>query len=153
MITEIEPSFTYPEPGFYRISLTSTDPDDGCEVTVTRDVGVFISEIEGTIDCNIGSCVNNSVEVVFSTDAMDPNSPIREIRWDVSTAGSRETLFGQNINLSFACDDVVDVQLRVTTQNGCDIIIDKILDLGNPTGGENDDPLIDPVGDLSLIHI
>ena len=147
MSTEFEPSFTYPEPGFYRISLTSTDPDDGCEVTVTRDVGVFISEIEGTIDCNIGSCVNNSVEVVFSTDAMDPNSPIREIRWDVSTAGSRETLFGQNINLSFACDDVVDVQLRVTTQNGCDIIIDKILDLGNPTGGDNDDPLIDPVGD------
>jgi len=144
MSTEDEPSFTYPEPGFYRISLTSTDPDDGCEVTVTRDVGVFVSEIAGSIDCNIGDCVNEVVQVVLSTDAMDPNSPIREIRWDVSTASSRETLFGQNVELSFACDDVVDVQLRVTTQNGCDFMLDKTLVLDSALF---DIPLIDPIGD------
>ena len=144
MSTEVSPSFTYPQPGFYRISLTSNDPDDGCEVTVIEEVGVFISEITGTIACNIGACVNNSIPVVLSTNAADPNSPIREIRWNVSTGNSQQTLLGQNIELSFGCNDLVNVELIVTTQNGCDIVIVKNDVLG--TAGP-DTPLIDPIGD------
>ncbi len=142
--TEESPSFTYPAPGFYRISLTSIDPADGCEVTVIEEIGVFESNITGTIECNIGDCVNGTVPVTLSTNAMDPNSPIREFRWNITTANSRQTLLGQNIEVSFACDDIVNVELQVTTQNGCDITIEK-RDVLNTAG--LDDPLIDPIGD------
>lgn len=97
-----------------------------------------------SIECNVGDCVNNTIPVVLSANTVDFSSPISEFRWIVTSGNSQQTLFGQNIELSFDCDELVDVELQVTTQSGCVITIEKTDVLGTIN---MDDPLIDPIGD------
>src|SRR5690606_25974148 len=129
--TDQNPTYTYATAGLYDVSLTVTS-DSGCTHTVTQQVEVFSNPTAAftTNDVCFGTMAN------FNSSASNGNGgTIDQWSWDFDYDGTTHTSDNvtQNPSYNYSTPGTYDVQLIVTTSNGCsDTIIESITIFPSP---------------------
>lgn len=122
---DVSPSHVYANIGTYSVTLTVTS-DQGCTDVITGQVEVFDTPIAAFTNTTV--CWGDETE--FTDLSVLNNGTIVSWDWDFNnTEGTANT---QNPNYTFdEYNDVFDVQLVVTSDNGCTDTILQIVNL-NP---------------------
>ena len=106
------PSYTYPAPGTYNISLT-TGVGTTCANTATASL--TIASILASFTSNAPRCVGTSVSFT-STSTTSSNTSIVSYQWSF---GDNTTSAAQNPNHTYATSGNKTVTLTITDSNGC----------------------------------
>lgn len=123
--TEFEPTFTYPQGGFYDVGLVTFVMEGDsifCRDTLVHTIGVFDSQVTAGFTHDVSSCSDNVV--LDLTDAsFDPDPNYDICSWSWSVFYDQNILISTDTNPSFTLlvDDVTSVLviLEVTSCNGC----------------------------------
>ncbi len=133
---EAAPTFTFPEPGFYQVRLSSANPANDCEIEVIKEIGVFNSQITADIFCDMGLCVDGFVELDLISNAVDPDPAydIESVVWEVESGDAILPVFGDSTTATVACADTIILRMTATSSNGCEFSDSKIivLDFNTP---------------------
>ncbi len=112
---EMEPVFTFPEPGLYNVAMIVTD--GVCIDTAISQIGVSL-ENDPTADFSIMSFdCDGSVELQI-TDQSVSTQPL-SYEWIIISNGVADTFDVQNPLLEVGTDQSVSVFLTVTSESGC----------------------------------
>lgn len=126
-----EPTFTFPGPGFYDVSLV-VNVLEGTQVfcldTVTHQVGVFDSQIDAAFTYDVSSCTEDGIvlNVTDQSFGFDPNYPACTYEWllTVNSPGEPSQLIPSTVQHPTFTFDIADsatatLVLVVTACNGC----------------------------------
>jgi len=149
--TEESPTFIYEEEGFYTVTLSSTNPETDCEVSISKEIAVFNSELSSDFVASATACEDGKQTVRFSSTAVEPNQElsIDDYRWEVLAGDVIIPLFGNVVEVELDCIDSIKVSHSVTSTSGCTAQIMKMLALDDLVMNK----LIDLVGDTVRICI
>ncbi len=118
--TLANPTYTYPDDGFYNVALIVNDSDKICFDTIVRQIGVFTSLLNAEFSYTVPSCTD---EIVLQlTDlSTDPEYPITGWEWLVTYPGGVLASSQQNPTFTFELDEpsTIFVVLIATDINGC----------------------------------
>ncbi len=106
------PSFDYPVPGTYTVTLTVTT-DNGCVGTTSKDIVIFpvpVANFNNTTECFTDATQFTDATVVT------PPSTITDWAW---TFGDPPAQNVQNPSHTYSAPGTYDVTLAVTSNNGC----------------------------------
>lgn len=118
--TEVNPSYTYDEEGFYNVALIAFDSNMICFDTIVQQIGVFITEVDADFEYSSTSCTDSIILNVTDL-SFGSNYPLAEWEW-LLTYGFN-VLSSTETNPTFVLD--VDesasafLVLIVTDVNGC----------------------------------
>lgn len=118
-----EPTYTYPQSGFYNVALIASDSFGFCYDTIIHQVGVFDSQIDADFTYDVSACTEAGI-VLNVTDAsfgFDPNFPACSYEWLLTVDGNIIPSTDQNPTFNFDIDGSATVLLAlvVTSCNGC----------------------------------
>ena len=120
--TSVNPTYTYPQNGFYNVALIVNDSNEFCFDTIIHQIGVFDSQISADFSYDVNSC---SEEIVLEfTDLSfdpDPGHDIISWEWLITVGGNVIPSVNQNPTITFDIDSIETVfaALIVTSSNGC----------------------------------
>ncbi|MEO5905346.1 MAG: gliding motility-associated C-terminal domain-containing protein, partial [Saprospiraceae bacterium] len=121
--TEFEPTFTFPENGFYDVALFVTDSNKFCIDSIIHRIGAFDSQIVADFTYNVTSCTDEGIvlEVFDNSSGTDPGFPIDTWVWVLTVDGNVYTSSLQNPVFPFDIDQSASalLTLMVTATNGC----------------------------------
>lgn len=118
--TEENPTYTYPEDGFYDVALIVEDSNMLCIDTLIKRVGVFTSLLNADFSYSSTSCTDSIVLDVVDLST-DPEYPIVGWEWLLTYPGGVLVDTVQNPTFTFNADDpsTIFLVLIVTDTNGC----------------------------------
>jgi len=152
MSNEESPTFTFPEEGVYEVSLSSTNPENDCEVSVTQEVAVYNSQLEASYDISATECNDGKQLIILDATSIEPNADLQveEHQWEVVVGDQVIPLFGESVVTEIDCVEEITVALTSTSSNGCTdteiatFLLDDIITVGD---------LIDEIADTLRICI
>ncbi|MFT6808887.1 MAG: hypothetical protein ACJA01_002118, partial [Saprospiraceae bacterium] len=149
--TEESPTFTYPEDGFYTVTLSSTNPETDCEVSISKEIAVFNSELTFDFVGSATNCVDGKQTVRFFSTAIEPNEDltIESYKWEILAGDITIPLFGNVVETEIDCMDSIKVSHTVTSTSGCTAQVMKMVALDDLISK----PPIDLVGDTVRLCI
>jgi PKD repeat protein len=112
------PSFTFPGPGTYMVSV-STCSSSSCVRTVTREVTVFAGTVVAQFDYTIGDCSNQQVLINFIDQSFSMLGPIVDWLWTFDDGTTVTTSNLQNPTYTVTDPTTLTVTLAVTTEDDC----------------------------------
>ena len=128
--TEVNPIFTFPAPGNYRVALVA-EPNSACTDTAFADITVVENTLEAQLGLEIFDC--DATSILQLTDrSEDPVSPIVSREWLIT--------YGDVVTLRFEVQDTAivlpigaqgTVQLTVTNANACVATIEQPFATGD----------------------
>ncbi len=107
-------SYTYPGPGTYEV-MTILDNFSACQDTIIQQVEVTAPQITPDFTYDITACTD-SVTVQFSDVSVNTQSDIIDWAWDFGN-GTQDT--GPNPEFTFTVSGIYEVQLAITSSDGC----------------------------------
>jgi len=119
--TVFNPTYTYPNGGFYQVALIVSDSDKFCFDTIIHQVGAFDSQLNADFSYDVSSCTDG-VELDITDLSFDPGGdPICSWQWLLTYPGGLIPSPQQNPHFSLEIDgpSTVFVALVVTSCNGC----------------------------------
>jgi PKD repeat protein len=120
--TEVNPTYTYSEPGTYEVVLIA-EPDAVCADTFSTFVSVYLNSIVPDFTYEFISCVD-AIELQMLDLSVDPESEIVEWEWTLS---SGQTSNQQNPIFTIIGDQDLIVTLTVTSELGCTATTSQIF--------------------------
>ncbi len=125
---ELEPTYTFPGPGFYDVALITNDIDSICFDTLIQTVGVFESELAADFILEIPTCTE---EIVISPidQSSDPDYEI--VSWDWILTCDQDTQVSAEQFPVFTLEgdpDDCNLCLTVTDENGCTAVSCQAFD-------------------------
>lgn len=121
--TEINPSFTFPDTGFYQVMLIA-EPGESCRDTFFREIQLNDNSLVPDFDLSIDQC-SDTLFLNVIENSSDPNGLPLQWEWEVLPEG--RIFQGQNPNLYTTIDGEVRVRLSITASNGCVSEIQKSI--------------------------
>ncbi len=121
--TEFEPTYTYPQDGFYDVALIVRDSAHFCVDTIVHRIGVFDSQIQADFTYDVSSCTTEGIVLnVFDQTTGFGSWPIQTYEW-LCTVSNGTVLPSGSQNPTFNFDiegtETVFLALKVTSENGC----------------------------------
>lgn len=116
-----QPVHTYQSPGSYTVSLEVTN-QEGCKSTVVKADYILVPS--STLHASISDtaiCLGNSIDLYDLSIVQDS---IIEQLWDL---GNGDTLSGSQVSYSYSQGGTYNIQLYITTANGCINALDQPL--------------------------
>ena len=112
--SSVTPTYSYTNPGTYTVSLTA-DNGYGCVNTITHPITIYPTPVANfTLDA---VCKDpNSPVVLTNTSTLTANPSSDIITW---TSSDNYTVSSSNFGHIFPAQGVYDVQLLITSPNGC----------------------------------
>jgi gliding motility-associated-like protein len=133
--TQKSPSFTFPTPGNYPVSLTLDDPVTGCRFTATRTVPLIYEKAQFTAS-KTTVCKNER----FSLSATGDGSRISEYRWRL---GNGAYFIGnRSIDTSFDTNGTHSISLIIrNSYGGCTdtVVVSDLITVIGPTAAFTND--------------
>ena len=128
--TEVNPIFTFPAPGNYRVALIA-EPNSACTDTAFANITVVENTLDAQLGLEIFDC--DATSILQLTDrSEDPVSPIVSREWLIT--------YGDVVTLRFEAQDTAivlpigaqgTVQLTVTNANACVATIEQPFATGD----------------------
>lgn len=118
--TQQNPSYTYPNPGPYDVTLMVVD-NNGCENSVTKTVFVYPNPTAGFTWEH--SCFNSITDFTSTSNLVDPYGTTLDAHsWNFGdpASGSDNTSNATNPTHNFTQPGTYNVTLTVTTSQGCE---------------------------------
>ncbi|MEM1214098.1 MAG: PKD domain-containing protein [Bacteroidota bacterium] len=109
------PSYTYPGPGTYAVSLTATSAD-GCEETFVQNVEVINVTLAASFEVQYDNCSPDAVTVNFINTSTNEANNATEYLWTFSGNG---TSTQESPSLVITTPQIILVNLTITTEDGC----------------------------------
>lgn len=120
--TVFEPTYTYPQGGFYDVALIVQDSGHFCIDTFIRHIGVFDSELTADFTYDVSSCDEDGV-ILNVTDQTTGfgNIPISSYAWILTVCGDVFPSGAQNPTFPFDLEEPCTAFLAmiVTDSAGC----------------------------------
>ena len=127
--SELNPVYTFPGPGFYRVALVSRDQFGFCHDTAYQTVGVFNDTIHADFTFDVSDCTQDGIQINVqdSSSGFGNNYPACDWQWlmTVPCTGGLcvfpDTVINPIFNFDLDDTDPVNVALayQVTSCNGC----------------------------------
>lgn len=149
--TEVSPTFTYPEAGFYTVTLTAYDAENFCETLIRKEIGVFDSQLSADFEAVASACQDGTQNIRLTSTALEPDEDfsVDTFRWEISIGSEVLTLMGSTVDFEIDCTDSISINHTVISSNGCSAGVIRKISVSE--GGDND--LFDIVGDTLRICI
>ncbi len=129
--TALNPSYTYPEPGFYIVALIVNEPDSICFDTAFATIGVFESAMTAGFELDVPTCDQSIViDVLDLSDDPDPDYDITSWQYILSDSTFSDTSTFQNPQ--FVIGETapgLNLVLVATSANGCTATFDTTFDV------------------------
>lgn len=138
--------------GAYTVSVTDVK---GCTAIGVADIGA-LSNPKASFKYLVTECDSDGITVQISDNSTDLTDTIVSWNWNISWSGGSTTSTQQNPPaLLFQVDDVVNVQLTVTSSKGCTAVISTPFTVtGVPTFSLNvPNPAVDCENDSIFIEV
>lgn len=126
--TDVNPTFTVPSNGVYKISLEAFRDVDGCSTIFFDDYGIYDSKLIADFTGTIESCATDSTIVSFISTSMDPDFDITMWDWTFTAPGFSTTATGETVTVTLPLVDNVSVTLIATSENGCTASVTENFD-------------------------
>ncbi len=123
--TEVNPTYTFPQGGFYQVALIVNDSGLFCFDTIIHQIGVFNSQIDADFTYDVSSCSEEGIvlNVTDQSSGFETNFPACSYEWllTVSPSGQIKASVLQNPTFNFDIDEpsTVFLAMVVTSCNGC----------------------------------
>jgi len=127
--TDQNPTFTFPTAGKYMVQLIATRLSDGCQDSITKEIGVFENKIVPDFTYTLSDCntSKDSLKLGLSdiSTTNEAGFDITTRTWTITQNGQSTQYTGANptINLSFTGE--ITAKLVVVASNGCTSEITK----------------------------
>ncbi|MCR9286801.1 MAG: PKD domain-containing protein [Bacteroidetes bacterium] len=123
--TDINPTFEYPSVGNYSVTL-STPNSALCQESITEQITLVEKVLEADINFQYLDCSENNVVIAFSDASTNSLNNTNEWAW---TLGSGASSNAPGFTTSVNQEQILDVELIITTDEGCVSTITKALDI------------------------
>lgn len=122
--SEINPSFTYPQPGLYNACLT-LGFDLACVDTICQPIEIIEANLQAAFDFEYLTCSADSARIAF-TDLS--RSTFGDVSW-LWQMGDSTISTEQNPIINFYESGPVTIKLTVSASNDCATSISQVLDI------------------------
>ena len=124
---ELNPDFTYPVPGTYTVTLNLDQSASFCDAPFTKDVIVEDRDLDADFTLEYVNCEPGNLEVKIDNGSNVSGHNVTEYNWNFG--GSLGTATGPNQTLTFSTSQVLTVDLKIVTDQGCNDNISKDFDI------------------------
>ncbi len=141
IVGQVNPSYTYPAPGMYTVSLTPL-PGLPCDLpTYTEVVEVESSVINLDFTYEYEDCGVDGVTIRFTDQSTSGNGTIN-CDWNFTYDGTNQNAGGPSPILELSSSTSLSVTKTVTDETGCSGSSTEVLDIILITPISHDDPII-----------
>ncbi|MEL6140593.1 MAG: PKD domain-containing protein, partial [Bacteroidota bacterium] len=147
--TEANPSFTFPGPGTYPVTLSSPYNID-CIDPVTMDVTVTESVLDADFSVQDSECLDGMVRIDFIEAVFNATGSPLTYNWTFTTA-EPATSMEENPSVIVSQSGDLMVSLMVETNDGCTASFDTVINVQIPTIGLPEEITICP-GDSTALN-
>lgn len=116
-----DPNFTYPDQGEYTVRLIATRTADGCTDETSSQLLVFNDPITADFEVGFNSCTNDLIDLTLTDASVNTavDFPINAWSWTVTQGTSITNLSGPMTMISLNPNQMVEVELVVSSTAGC----------------------------------
>ncbi|MEP6647800.1 MAG: gliding motility-associated C-terminal domain-containing protein [Saprospiraceae bacterium] len=121
----LNPSYTYPEEGFYQVALIVSDSGMFCHDTIIHQVGVFNTQINAGFTYDVSSCDETGItlNVHDQSNGFNPNFPAASYEWLLTISDPPQIIPSSQQNPTFHFDinspTTALLAFVVTSTSGC----------------------------------
>lgn len=144
--TDPNPQFTYPAVGNYFVTIT-TPADALCQGSVTKEIEVVDKILEADVGFNYTDCGENFVIINFNDASTNSLNNTTEWDWQLSNGSSTNSPV---FTVSVTQEQILDVELTITTEEGCTDVITESLVIDFIEFPALDSVLVCPGGSIAL---
>ena len=128
---EINPTYTFPTGGIYRVLLKSTRGIDGCFDTIIKTVAVFENKILPDFSVKLDGCDKQTDKLIVKLSDISgfdqPGYELSKWEWTVLQNGKESKYTGKTADILLSYLGIVSIKLKVSSNNNCSSELTKSI--------------------------